>query len=41
MKLGDHMMLHVSCENPDVQYIDLPDIRLIFHEGEYVGYYKP
>lgn len=23
-----------SCENPHIQYIDLPDIRLIFFDGE-------
>lgn len=28
----------VSCEDPDTVYICLPDVRLIFHEGEYVGF---
>lgn len=28
-----------SCENPHIQYIDLPDIRLIFFDGEYMGFY--
>ena len=30
-----------SCENPGTVYIDFPDIRLIFRDGEYVGWYRP
>lgn len=30
-----------SCEDPGTVYIDFPDIRLIFRDGEYVGWYRP
>jgi hypothetical protein len=30
-----------SCEDPNTAYLALPDIRLIFREGEYVGWYIP
>jgi len=33
------MKVIVSCENPDVVYLEFPDIRLIFREGEYAGWY--
>ena len=30
----------VSCEDPTVKYVDLPDgLRMILHEGKYVGWY--
>jgi len=29
-----------SCEDPNTTYLCLPDIRLIFREGEYVGWYR-
>ena len=29
-----------SCENPNTHYIDLGDIRLIFKDGEYAGWYN-
>ena len=30
----------VSCEDPNTEYITFPDgLRLIFHEGKYVGWY--
>ena len=31
-----------SCEDESVQYADFPDgLRLIFRDGEYVGWYLP
>lgn len=33
------MKVITSCEDPDTVYIDFPDIRLIFRNGEYVGWY--
>jgi hypothetical protein len=33
--------LITSCEDPNTAYLALPDIRLIFREGEYVGWYIP
>jgi hypothetical protein len=30
-----------SCEDPNTKYLVFPDIRLIFREGEYVGWYIP
>ena len=36
-----HIRLITSCEDPKTVYLDLPDIRLIFRDGEYVGFYKP
>lgn len=29
-----------SCENPNVTYCCLPDIRLIFEDGKYIGWYQ-
>lgn len=33
--------LIASCEDPSTVYLDFPDIRLIFRDGEYVGWYRP
>ncbi len=33
--------LITSCEDTNTAYLALPDIRLIFREGEYVGWYIP
>lgn len=34
--------ISTSCEDPETQYADLPDgLRLIYHEGKYVGRYMP
>ena len=33
------MKVITSCEDPDTVYIDFPDIRLIYRNGEYVGWY--
>lgn len=33
------MKLITSCENPNTIYVDFPDIRLIFRNGEYAGWY--
>ncbi len=30
-----------SCEDPSTEYLAFPDIRLIFREGKYVGWYIP
>ena len=31
-----------SCEDPATQYADFPDgLRLIYREGEYVGWSRP
>lgn len=31
-----------GCEDPATQYADFPDgLRLIYREGEYVGWYRP
>ncbi len=35
------MKLITSCEDPNTIYIDFPDIRLIFCEGIYSGWYIP
>lgn len=32
--------LTVSAEDPNTSYLDLGDIRLIFKDGEYFGWYK-
>lgn len=34
-------MFKRSCEDKDTVYLCLPFIRLIFHEGKYVGWYRP
>ena len=31
----------VSCEDPRVKYICFPDIRLIFRDRRYMGWYLP
>ena len=33
------MKVITSCEDPDTVYLDFTDIRLIFRNGEYVGWY--
>ena len=35
------MKVITSCEDPNTVYLDLPNIRLIFRYGEYVGWYQP
>ena len=35
------MTIMTSCEDPSTTYICLPDIRLIFRDGRYVGWYNP
>ena len=32
--------LIVSCEDPNTAYVDLGDMRLIFKNGEYFGWYN-
>lgn len=34
-------MLKRSATNPTVMYLCLSGRRLIFHEGRYIGWYKP
>ena len=31
----------ISAEDPNTEYLCFPDIRLIFREGEYAGWYFP
>ena len=31
----------VSCEDPHVKYVCFPDIRLIFRDRRYMGWYLP
>lgn len=31
----------IDCEDSARLYIEFPDIRLIFENGEYKGYYNP
>ena len=33
------MKIIASCEDPSTVYLDFPDIRLIFRDGKYVGWY--
>ena len=35
------MNVITSCEDPSTVYVEYPDIRLIYREGEYVGRYVP
>ena len=35
------MNAFASCEDPRTVYLDFPDVRLIFRDGEYVGWYVP
>lgn len=35
------MNVIVSCEDPSTVYIDFPDVRLVFRDGKYVGWYLP
>lgn len=35
------MNVITSCEDSNTVYLDFPDIRLIFREGKYVGWYLP
>ena len=35
------MKVITSCEDPNIMYIEFPDIRLIFRDGKYVGWYLP
>lgn len=35
------MKVIVSSENPDVVYLDFTDVRIIFREGQYAGWYIP
>lgn len=35
------MKKFASCEDPSTVYEEYPDIRLIFRDGEYVGWYIP
>ena len=35
------MKVITSCEDPSTVYLDFPDVRLIFREGKYVGWYGP
>ncbi len=32
--------LVASCEDPGTVYLELPDIRLIFRDGKYIGWYS-
>ena len=34
------MIVKNSCEDPSTVYLCFPDIRLIFRDGEYVGWYN-
>ena len=31
----------VATEDPDIVYVCLPDIRLIYRRGAYMGWYRP
>lgn len=31
----------ISVEDPATEYLCFPDIRLVFNEGDYVGWYIP
>jgi len=33
--------LMVSCEDPSTTYLNIFDLRLIFREGKYIGWYRP
>lgn len=37
----EHLDAMVSCEDEATVYVCFPDVRLIFREGEYVGFYVP
>ncbi len=36
-----NMKAFASCEDPNTVYVEFPDVRLIFREGKYVGWYRP
>lgn len=35
------MTLMQDCEYPDTVYLCVGNIRLIFRDGKYIGWYKP
>jgi hypothetical protein len=35
------LTLMQDCENPSTTYLCIGSIRLIFHDGKYVGWYRP
>ena len=35
------MEVIVNCEDSSTVYLAFPDIRLIFRNGQYVGWYQP
>ena len=40
-KGGTKMKVVTSCEDSNTVYVDFPDVRLIFREGKYAGWYIP
>ena len=35
------MNVMTSCEDPSTVYLCFPDIRIIYRDGRYVGWYVP
>lgn len=35
------MKVMISCEDTNTMYVDFPDIRLVFRDGRYAGWYVP
>ena len=33
------MIVKTSCEDPSTVYLEFPEIRLVFRDGEYAGWY--
>lgn len=38
---SDAATVEVSCEDPNTTHVNLGEIRLIFKEGRYFGWYRP
>lgn len=39
--MSTNLKVYTADDNPERVYIELPDIRLIFENGNYVGFSQP